>query len=284
MKKQLTLSLFSLLFILLMAATVLEAKEYHVIDIAGDSISSSYNPDYSTSEDSYGWVDMLYGLGGGNYPAPKEDTIDDLWPDIVKYNTAEAGSKASEWQPGSLYFERIRLHQPDLVVLLLGGNDLIQDYMGDGEFSAGEVAEYEANLTNIVSEIKSFESNPDILMLYYYDLFDGDSKELPLLLEILHGMTRATVDGNFAIQRVANAYHCELVDIYTPFFFHCYGRELDASYYLDPCYVETPLSKFDIHPNTDGHKKIYETVYERLMKLKNMPETTFAANWSLFSE
>lgn len=52
---------------------------------------------------------------------------------------------------------------------------------------------------------------------------------------------------------------------------HCYGiDDLDDTEHISPDYIKRPLMPyFNIHPNTNGHDKIYDKIYAQLASLKN---------------
>ncbi len=242
------------------------ANDYTSFDVVGDSISDGINPD---SAEKYGWVHMLFGLDGAGQPA-KSNTIFTIWPDIHATNHAVSGSKASDWaQPGAL--NEVISNDPDLVVLFIGGNDFFA-YIADGELSPEEAYEYQTNLLTIIDTLRSNTPVPEIIIIDYYDLFDGYSTNLPAPYEAYRSMSGSAIIGNEMLRNIAESMNCYYLSIYNDFMRHCYGEELGDTEHLSPDYVDTPLTDFDIHPNTAGHNKLYERVYQQLVELKDIPK------------
>jgi len=250
-------------------------KEYSRFDIVGDSISANANPQHQ----GFGWVKMLFGDGYNNGTTnipPKSNTIYTLWPAITAVNHAISGSKASNWATDGYYgMNNVTSGLPDLVVVYIGGNDLLA-YSAAGGFSNERLEQYRTNLIKIIDILRTNEVIPDIVLVNYYDLFDGYSSNLtsygnPFLYPYTN-LSEGAVLGNQVIEEVATEKNCSLVDfVYSDFMHHCYGEELGDTSHLLPDYVRAPISNLDIHPNTDGHTKIYERVYERLYVL-SVPE------------
>jgi lysophospholipase L1-like esterase len=264
MKKYIILiSLFCLLVI------SIYAKNYTCFDVVGDSISAGVNPD----DGIYGWVHMLFGEG----TPPKENTIDDLFPGITKHNSAISGSTAKQWAvTNPNYLLTVLNHHPDLVVVYIGGNDFLWDYCLDGQFTQAEIDEYTNNLRIIINTLQTNIPSPDIILITYYDLFDGESENLPSTFEHYRIVSEGTIIGDSVISQVASEKGCRLVDIYDDFMYHCYGVDVGGSIHYSPDYVDRPLiPDFDIHPNTDGHNKIYEEVFAMLQHLAETSSKTW---------
>jgi len=175
---------------------------------------------------------------------------------------------------------------PDLVVVYIGGNDLLA-YSASGGFSDEDLEEYRTNLIKIIDILRTNEVIPDIVLVNYYDLFDGYSSNLisygiPFIYKYTN-LSEGTALGNQVIEEVKKEKNCYLVDfVYGDFMHHCYGEELGNTSHLDPDYVRTPISSFDVHPNTDGHTKIYERLYERMYVLSVPEPGLFAVGQLLF--
>ena len=255
------------------------AKEYLRFDVVGDSDSEGINPDL---DENYGWVHMLFGLGGGDLPDPSTRTLQSLWPGIEMHNSAVSGSTAAQWQTDSLSprLQDVIDRQPDLVVVMIGGNDFLGYFFSDGEFSSSEQSLYRTHLTTIIDRLQAAASNPDIVVLNYYDLADGESESLPFFYSLYRGLSDATTAAVGIIQEVAQEKGCTYVDIHDDFMYHCYGVDINASArHDDPDYVERPLNLLDlttgnIHPVTAGYRRIHLNVYEQLKALKALPEAT----------
>jgi len=248
------------------------ARDFKVFDVVGDSISAGVNPDYTSNN---GWVHMLFGYLGSY------DTIQDLWPGIVKYNSSVSGSKASDWAKEN-YFSMTELvgHNPDLVVVFIGGNDFLI-YCADGKVTDTEKNEYKKNLRTIIDKLKAIPAKPFIIVVGYYDLFDGFSENLPSFYSNYRIISQLTIEGNQIIGDVAREKGCEFVGaVYTDFMHHCYGEDLGDTNHLTPDYMDMPLLiNFDIHPVTAGHEAIYRIVYEKLEELK---KPALPSGWMLY--
>jgi lysophospholipase L1-like esterase len=266
MKKRMML----LVFVVFITAFAL-AKEYQRLDIVGDSISHGVNP---VVGDNSGWVQMLTG----SYDS--QSTIYQIWSGITVNNQAVSGSRASDWA-GSTYIPMTTVisHHPDLVVVYIGGNDLLA-YASDGQFTESEKTTFRTNLRTIIDTLQSNTPRPDIIMVNYYDLFDGYSANLPSLFTAYRVCSSGAVDGNQIIKEVALEKGCYMIDtVYTQFMHHAYGTELGDTGHLSPDYVRTPLASFDIHPITAGHRVIYQDIYNKLRELKGL---TSVSDWACF--
>jgi lysophospholipase L1-like esterase len=271
-----TTVLFLITSVVLLTASYSLCRDYAIIDVVGDSISEGYNPDYSIATATTGWVHMLYGQADWTN-APGTATITNIWPGITFYNSSQAGSRASDWADDvNGWLSAVVAHDPDLVVLYLGGNDLIQDY-GSGGFSAIEQDQYRADLYTIIDALRTNGSQPDIVMPDYYDLLDGQSTTLPPPYDQYADAAAAVAVCNDVIRSVAAEKGCFAVDgVHAAFLYHCYGSDVvPKSKHLSPDYVARPLlTSFDIHPVTEGHGAIYELVYGVLGELKSIPTIT----------
>jgi GDSL-like lipase/acylhydrolase family protein len=254
---------YSIILILTFAILVhVQAREYKVFDVVGDSISYGINPD---NPNPSGWVHILFGTFGSH------DTIDKIWPGIQKYNSAVSGSKASDWAKVSYFaMDNLISHKPDLIVVFIGGNDFLL-YCADGEISLAEMQEYEANLRKIIEKLQALDTRPEIIIVNYYDLFDGFSENLELFLTSYKVLSQATIEGNAIIRKVALEKKCFLVEgIYSAFLHHCYGEYVGDTSHQSPDYVAMPILNFDIHPVTKGHEAIYRNIHYMLQQLKSI--------------
>jgi lysophospholipase L1-like esterase len=244
------------------------AREYTAFDVVGDSISAGVNPDCTPG--LYGWVHRLFGQAGCGQPAPAA-TLTNLWPGILAYNSAVPGSRAADWAaPGSPLMCTVTNHHPDLVVVFIGGNDGLA-YAADGVITPEEREQFRTNLTAIIRTLQSGTPPPELVVVNYYDLFDGFSTNLPPLFAVYRAASQAAVEGNRLIAETAASNGCFFVNIYDDFLHHAYGAELGDSNHLSPDYFRLPLALFDIHPVTAGHAAIHALVYERLQELKQIP-------------
>jgi lysophospholipase L1-like esterase len=257
----------ALLFAIATSAT---ARDYSVISIVGDSVSEGWNPDYSRSHATTGWVHRLTGQAG----PPYSWNITNLWAGAVVYNHAVGGSEASEWADTNAfpYLTYVLADCPDLAIVMIGANDFF-GYAADGAVTADEVAAYEANLRSIIHALQSITPAPDILVLGYYDMFDGLSQNLPLFFSAYRMASAATLAGNQLIEEIALAHGCFFVCMQSCFMHHCYGCYLGDAVHVSPHYVLVTgnPADVDVHPVTAGHNAICEAVYGALGELKDIP-------------
>jgi len=260
------------------------AREYARFDVVGDSDSRGVNPELETH---YGWVHMLFGEGGGDLPEPSTRTLQSLWPGIEMRNSAVSGSTAAQWQDDALSpsLQDVMDRGPDLVAVMIGGNDFLAYFLSDGEFSESEQELYRTHLTAIIDRLQAGNPRPDILLLNYYDLADNQSGWLQLVpgYSIYAGLSQDVIVATNIIREVAEAKGCYHIDIYTEFMYHCYGIDINGfSRHDEPDYVKRPLDLLDlttgdIHPVTAGYRAIHLKVYEQLKLLKAIndavPET-----------
>jgi len=246
------------------------AREYRTLDVVGDSVSAGVNPDAYAAVQVYGWAHMLYGVTGFAAPPPQW-AITNLWPNITRFNSAVSGSKAWEWADtnGYPYLAAVLSHQPDLVLVMIGGNDFLA-YAADGAITPQEQAQYDASLRFIIARLRQLSPAPDIVVLGYYDLCDGFSNH-PLVPAQYRLLSPATAEGNRLIRSIAESNGCFFADTAGAFLHHAYGAELGDTNHLAPDYVRTPLSALDIHPVTAGHRSLCEQAYGALARLREMP-------------
>ena len=182
----------------------------------------------------------------------------------------------------------------DLIVITIGGNDLLgliweagKAVLGDAFSSYGNildiladpaksvqlaeqmttekisaaVAKYTTNISGIMSYIRSNNPNAEVLLLAQYDPMSG-----------VEGLAPLSTISNTAINMINTAMKaqetaglCKYVDVYTPFVGH--GADW------------TNILMADIHPNFFGHEMIFNIVKENLSYVPEettveVPETT----------
>jgi len=251
------------------AALAAQGKEYAVFDVIGDSISAGNNPE----QPGLGWVQMLEGADATT------NTLESLWPGIEINNSASSGSTAEEWAAdfgGRL--SAVKERNPDLVVIFIGGNDLTT-YIEGNRLETAEAEEYRTHLTSIVTHLQNNTPTPELVLIQYYDLFDGFSKNLTGEQQGKTNATEAVTILNQIIQEVAASNECHWVDsVHENFLHHGYGAELGDTNHLVPDYLNIPLANFDVHPITAGHRKIHELIFKKLDYLKryDVPEAWMA--------
>ena len=266
----------SFLFAFLLIANCQKATaQFKVFDVVGDSISAGVNPDEIGNA---GWVHLLFGEYGS------QRMIDELFTGIQKNNSAVSGSTAEKWaDEAEGLMDALLNRQPELVVVMIGGNDYIL-YGMDGDMTAAEFAIFRQNVSAIIDRLQALNPTPQILLVNYYDLFDGLSQNLPSIYSVYSGMSQDVVTGNQILAEVAEEKGCIYVDgVYDDFMHHCYGAALGDNAHLQPDYVNLPIiPNFDIHPVTAGHEVIYQNVYNALRKLANSYRTSAKKSWWLY--
>jgi hypothetical protein len=139
-------------------------------------------------------------------------------------------------------------------------------------YTEAEKEEFRTNLITIVQKLRNNTPAPEIVMVNYYDFFDGFSTGLPPAYAAYRAFSAAVVEGSRRIEGTAFSNGCFFTDIYNPFLHHGYGAELGDTQHLSPDFLRTPLSAFDIHPVTAGHDAIREQVWQSLAELKEIPK------------
>lgn len=271
--------LMALLAVGVLGPAAAPAREYAKFDVVGDSVSAGIN--FSIWPPVGGWTQMLLGQQReviGSFP-----TIYQLWPGIDARNSALIGSEASDWaRPDYQRMNDLIAREPDLVVVFIGGNDFL-GVIGDGELSFAEKEAFRNNLRTIIDRLQGMPSDPDIIVVQYYDLFDGQSELVPAQLSRYRIGTQAVIEGNQIIADVAAEKGCFLVDgIADTFFGHCYGQAIGGDPGLLPKYILLPLEVFDIHPVTPGYAAMYWQIYAKLLELKALDRPAAADGWVLY--
>ncbi len=253
-----------------------EVKPLKVV-VLGDSISEGCNPDISTYDEryaeKYGWAQMIVGeTYEGIDPVSK--TIYDINENIDWDNFAITGSKASEWNADTSSntiwkvwdneFQKVLDANADLVIVYIGAND-IRDYMEDGSVSEGEWSALRFDIEGIIDQIQAENVETNILMIGYYDVFDGLSQNLEeTAYSFYTGFSSVTQEGNALLEEIATTKGVEYLSIEDEFMHHCYGKFLGDPMVEDPLYVTDNLMNFDVHPATEGHKQLYNTILNKL--------------------
>ena len=262
-------------------------KEENKVKIAviGDSISDGCNPELSTSAEMYakryGYAQMLEGKKYEEIDTPAK-TIYNIWNNAEYRNFSITGSKASEWNMDSSTstkwhtwdkeFQKVLDFNPDIAVIYLGANDIFEYVYKDGVVTPDELSDLSTNLKGIVDKLKSKNDKIKIVIVGYYDLFDGYSLALSAStvdsFKIFKDMSAITVAGNKVLSDLATLEGAVYVDNYSTFMNHCYGIFLGNTNASPSLYVTNSINTFDIHPVTAGHKIIYQNVYSTLEKIK----------------
>lgn len=255
------------------------------VAIIGDSISDGCNPDLSTSSEGYavryGYAQMLEGLTHDGIESQGK-TIYNIWQNANFKNFSITGSRASEWNSDSSdstkwhtwdnEFQKVLDFNPDVAVVYLGANDILNYLYDDGVVTTTEWSKLASDLKGVIDQLKAKNSNIKIVIMGYYDLFDGYSSVLeysPIeAFKAYKDMSSITVAGNKIISDLAAAEGAVYVDNYTSFMNHCYGVFIGNKNGKTPLYISSSLTTFDIHPVTAGHKVLFENIYSALESIK----------------
>lgn len=230
-----------------------EAQPFRLA-ILGDSLSAGVNSEFSRARPTHGWVEIASGLGGGPYPAPLERSLFDLWPDAGLKNFAVSGTTAYQWS----FDKRLKPildFQPQVVVVFIGGNDLLAA-IGDGVVTEAEMTAMKGFLAQVVDKLKAGLPKAQLVIVSYYDLFDGLSERLPGPLSRFRSLSDLAKQANAHLADLARTRNCDLVDLGPVFLHHAYGADLGDPLASPVSFVSRPLVAFDIHPNYQGHLAI----------------------------
>jgi lysophospholipase L1-like esterase len=254
------------------------------VAIIGDSISDGCNPELSTSVDGYakryGYAQMLEGISYEGIERPAK-TIYNIWENTEFKNFSITGSEAAEWNNDSSNstkwhtwdkeFAKVLDFNPDVAVIYIGANDILGYIYNDGVITTAEWNELKANLKGIVDQLQAKNKDIKIVMVGYYDMFDGYSKVAAAAspnFGAFGDMSTIVLEGNKIIKDVATEEEATYVETYSTFMNHGYGAFLGNQTPLQPFYFTNNITTFDIHPVTAGHKAIYEKVYSALESIK----------------
>lgn len=245
------------------------ARTFTSFDILGDSIAQGFNSDSPTTAPSYGWADMLFGRAHDFYTPPAGRSLRDLWPAIRLHNTARAAKTAADWareEPPLL--AEVLAHEPDLIVIALGINDILEALLaGPPVDPAALAAQYGDDMRAILAALRASPAAPEILLLNQFDLFAGRSEDVPALYAVFRPFSAAVERCNAVLAQIAAEEGLTLIDLDTEFYHRGYGGELGDPLHRAPEYFPTPLTRLDVHPNTRGHARIYQLVFDRLCAL-----------------
>jgi len=252
----LTMKKISLLFLLLFIVACNESATGSTTRIAviGDSISDGVNP--QTAPAKHGWVQMI-ASGGEKYT-----TLRGIWADAEVRNYSISGSTAAQWNSDS-YLSGSISAIPQVAVVCLGGNDVLHA-INSGGFDQTAATALSNNITGIVVKLKTALTNLKVVLIGYYDLFDNRSSALsgqPGFTQY-SGMSAYARIGNTIISNIALVQGATFVPILEAFHDHAYGADLGGSG-IAPDYFRRPISAFDIHPVTEGHRKLADLVLEK---------------------
>ena len=126
------------------------------------------------------WGDSVPAYGGSPYfPKRLKNMLSDL-VDVDNRNVAEPGSESTDWLPGAAYYEQHlvpNIADADLVVMSIGGNDLVAELSGvdltdiDGavEQAYTLMAEILENVRTTVEALRELNPDADYVYCLYVD-------------------------------------------------------------------------------------------------------------------
>lgn len=234
------------------------------VAVVGDSISAGINSELSIQRPTIGWVHMLTQNAGRDNLVPDFSFRSLFGPEATLVNLSKPGSRFRDWIRAEL-FESIVQARPNYVIVLLGGNDLWAQIQ-DGIWSEAEQEQLARDRDRFFEKLAASLPDARVLVIGYYDLFDGQSSRLPDQLRHLRGLSDWTRAANDQIAEGALKRNWWYLDILLPFQGHGYARLLGGEA-LDPPYFRMPLSQFDIHPNTAGHRALAEEVSQFFLRV-----------------
>lgn len=245
--------------------------------VLGDSIASGYGLAEYTAGNSYSAPLSFGNMLGAEFESYRNFAVDGRTSAQLLYSLEEPSEQLAE-----------ALASADEVVISIGGNDFLKPMMsavkstalGDyemleaiigGEFKAEMIgdltnrvlgAALEAakkvnidaiadNIESCVAAIRGFNPNAEIVVLTVYDPFSGNmllSAASDIAYEKLHELNG----------RISDIEGIKVADVYSAFD----GKAGEL----------TNINRLDIHPNADGHNKIYELLGKIIRQSEDVSE------------
>ncbi len=234
------------------------------VAVVGDSISAGINSERSIQRPTVGWVHMFTENAGADNLAADFAFRSLFGSNARLTNLAKPGSRLRDWIQPTL-FDTIVPTRPDYIIVLLGGNDLWAQVQ-DGTWSETEQERLAGDMERFFDKLAGAFPLARVLVIGYYDLFDGQSSRLPDNFRHLRGLSEWTLRANEILARKAQDRGWWYLDILIPFTGHGYARHLGGEA-LEPPFFRMPLSQFDIHPNTAGHRALAEEVSQFFLRV-----------------
>lgn len=240
------------------------------VAVLGDSVSHGLNISLHPHKPSFGWVQFWQGLGEpglGLSPLSADETVQGLLgPQAYVRNFARAGSKISDWV-ADRWLAPVLAFAPRNLIVLIGGNDLLAAVQ-DGDFTEADQEGLARSLNRLFDKLAAGLPDTQVLVLGYYDLFDGFSERLPFVAARLRGLSLWTAQANQALEDAARARGWAYHDLGPAFRHHAYGSDLGDPDSRPEAYFRRPLAGgYDIHPNTAGHRALAQQVSAALRAL-----------------
>ncbi len=271
MRKMILIPLMFLIMLTTGAAASGKTVSEQALTVLGDSIASGYGLSEYTAGNNYSAPLSFGNMLGAQFGSYRNFAVDG--------RTSRQLLDALE-NPGGTLANAV--FDADVIVISIGGNDFLQPMISElkkaaltdyrlmeailgGKFKPEMLGEYSQRILNSALEAakrtdidgtaenirqcveKILSVNPDcrIILMTVYDPFSGN-----VLLKAASDVARERLPLlNDRIKSLASE-NVSVIDVYAAF-------ENNADEY-------TNISRFDIHPNADGHNKIYELLKAEL--------------------
>lgn len=273
MRKIIIIPLMIFVMLLTGASAAGKAVSEQNLIVLGDSIASGYGLSEYTAGNNYSAPLSFGNMLGGEYGSYRNFAVDG--------RTSRQLLDALE-NPGGMLAAAV--YDADVIVISIGGNDFLQPMLSElkkaaltdyrlmeailgGSFKPGMLGDYSQRILNSALEAakqtdieqtaeniqkcaeKILSVNPDcrIVLMTVYDPFSGNvflkaaSDVARERLPLLNDRIKALAGGNIGV-----------IDVYEAF--------------KDGADEFTNINRFDIHPNAEGHNKIYELLRAVLVK------------------
>lgn len=269
--RRILIAVFTVLLIIVPGTTAMGETADKTLTVLGDSIASGYGLAEYTSGNNYSAPLSFGNMLGAEFESYKNFAVDGRTSrQLLDALTTPSGTLANA------------VYDADVIVISIGGNDFLQPMisavkkaaMGDyeliaaifkGEFRAEMLGDYSQriltsaldaaklvdvektaeNIRKCVKIISDVNPNARIILMTIYDPFSGN-----VLLKAASNVARERLSIlNTEILAMDNG-NVSVIDVYSAFD----GRAGDL----------TNINRLDIHPNADGHNRIYELLIEKI--------------------
>lgn len=222
--------------------------------------------DYYAGGPGWGAASLLYKNLDDVYPDWKGKDLSTLFPGIKFHNLTSDGATTSTVLNWQLPRVPTGENQPTIVVMTVGGNDLLHHYGVPEERGVELSYEMKRNLLKIISCLQDPERFPKPAKIYIGNIYDPSDgmgnleKEgyspWPDGLKVLDHWNRR-------IQEVAEEKGLTLVDIHRHFLGHGVNYDDPSGKYYDPK-DNTPWLRLVIEPNARGAHEIRKLFWEKI--------------------
>lgn len=271
MKKIILVPLMFFIMLTTGAAAAGNAVSGQTLVVLGDSIASGYGLSEYTSGNNYSAPLSFGNMLGAEFGSYRNFAVDG--------RTSRQLLDALETPGGAL---ANAVFDADVIVVSIGGNDFLQPMISElkkaaltdyrlmeailgGNFKPEMLGEYSQrilssaleaakrtdteqisdNIQECVKKILSVNPDCEIILMTVYDPFSGN-----LLLKAASDVARERLPHLNDRIKALESGNVSVIDVYSAF-------EGNADRF-------TNISRFDIHPNADGHNKIYELLKTEL--------------------